>query len=289
MSFLTEPAGLPNTVAQKESPYQLIRVTADGDTRYLLFNEGAGIQSIYRPDERRVLRLYFDYMGVVPLLRPYYPKSHQALIIGFAGGSAARAYSNYLPDGGKARITGVEVDPEVVAVAREHFNIDEIGADIAVMDGRIFLQGSPDRYDSILVDAYSTQVYIPSHMATTEFYGLAKSRLKPGGVLVMNINAPSDESRLLKALLNSAAPHFRHMTVVPIPGSWNRLVFASDEPLDMAAAAAKVPQEDSDIIGALAGAYDVSYRPGEEIFTDDRAPIEMLTDAMVMGAVFASR
>jgi MFS family permease len=299
VSYLTAPAAPADIIDERESPYQLIRVTApsrasspggeDDGTRHLLFNEGAGIQSIYRPDARRIQRFYFDYAGVIPLIRPYEPETHHALIIGFAGGSAARAYSNYLPDGRRARITGVEVDPAVVAVAREHFNIDEIGAEVIVMDGRMFLQTTPDRYDTILVDAYSSQVYIPPHMATTEFYRLAKSRLKPGGVVVMNINAPTDESRLLKALINSAAPHFRHMTVVPTPASWNRLVFASDEPIDMAAVAAKIPQMDDDIIAALARNYAVSYRPDEEVFTDDRAPIEMLTDTMVLDAVFASR
>lgn len=282
LSFAASPAELPGTLVQIESPYQFIRVSNDKRARYLQFNEGSGIQSIYYTSDARLDRqLYYDYAGLLPLLRNQEQTEHKALIIGFAGGTAARAYSMYLANDRTVKITGVEVDPVVIEVTKKYFAIDEIGADIKIMDGRMFLATHSARYDSILVDAYSTQYYIPAHMATVEFYGLAKTRLNAGGILAMNVNAVDAKSRLLRTLVNSVASNFRFVTVLPVPDAYNWLVFASDEPLDLSAVAAKLPEKDLKLY-ALKNAFSVEYQPNEEFFTDDRAPIEMLTESMIL-------
>lgn len=287
LSMLGGAPGFPGLIMQKESAYQLIRVAAGGSARYLLFNEGSGVQSVYDPESRRDDLFYFDYAAILPLLRPYDAATHKVAIIGLAGGSVARAYFNYLPPGTpKGQITGVEVDPDVITIAKKYFALDELNLRVVNEDGRMFLARTKERYDVIVVDAYSTQVYIPPHMATEEFYALAKSKLKIGGILVMNVNAPSKESRLLKALTNSVAPSFGNVKVIPVSGFWNQLVLASDGPLDLETAGLYVPAEDYDIRGSMAAAYDVRFDPAAEIFTDDRAPVEMLTDSMVLGEVF---
>ncbi len=278
------PSRQLDIIAQRESPYQLIRVRQDGAARQLIFNEGAGVQSVYDPTVRRS-GYYFDFGAVLPLLRPYDPSTHKAAIIGLAGGSVARAYFNYLGAEARPRITGVEIDPEVIDIGRQYFGLDELGLDIVNQDGRVFLATTDEFFDVIVVDAYSTQLYIPPHMSTREFYALAKGRLKPGGILMMNINAAGESSRLLRALTNSAAASFGRVTIMPA-GAWNYLVFASDEPLDLAGAAALVPDEDFDIKLSMTSAFEAQYDPSGEVFTDDRAPVEMLTDSMILAEVF---
>ncbi|HTM68411.1 MAG TPA: fused MFS/spermidine synthase, partial [Candidatus Binatia bacterium] len=226
------PAHAPrDVVLERESPYQLIRVAnAEEGKRYLIFNEGTGIQSVYVPDRGRT-GFYFDYLGIVPFLRPR-PDGvrHKALIVGLAGGTAAVRYSSFLPPGETVDLTGVELDPAVIDAAKRWFDLDSTGVKVVNADGRVFLKNGAGTYDSILVDAYSTQLYIPPHLATKEFYALAKEHLVPGGVLAMNVNAPSDDSRLLRGLVNTAASVFGHVVYVPVADTWNYLVLASDEP-----------------------------------------------------------
>ncbi|HSD12121.1 MAG TPA: fused MFS/spermidine synthase, partial [Patescibacteria group bacterium] len=185
----------PDVVMERESPYQLIRVADEGDRRFLIFNEGSGIQSVYSPGDERT-GFYYDYMGLVPIMRPRAPGApHRALIIGLAGGTIAQRYASLAGSRDGIDLTGVEVDPAVIDTAREYFGLDETGVRVVNEDGRTFLRSSADAFDAIIVDAYSTQLYIPPHLATREFFSLAKPRLAAGGVLAMNVNAPDDGSR----------------------------------------------------------------------------------------------
>lgn len=267
-------------VLERESPYQLIRVFKDGDRRYLTFNEGAGIQSVYDPSGGR-LGMYYDYFGLVPLVRPPGPNGQDVAVIGLAAGTAVRQYGSIIKD--DYRFTGVEVDQQVIDVARQEFGLDGLGIDVVNEDGRMFLSSTDRRFDVIIVDAYSVQLYIPAHLATEEFFQLVKSRLKPGGVLVMNVNAPRDDSPLLMALGNAVASAFADVRVVPLPEAWNRIVFAGAEPIDFDAVSRSLPEAFADMRAVLAGAYRVTRDTEAMSFTDDRAPVEFLTDAMIVG------
>jgi len=280
----TPPA---DVLMERESPYQLIRVAQDGDRRYLIFNEGTGIQSVYTPGRERT-GFYFDHLGIMPILRQKPPgQPHRALIVGLAGGTAAFRYPSFVRDGSRVELTGVEVDPAVIETAREWFDLDATGVRVVNADGRVYFHTTEETFDSILVDAYSTQLYIPPHLATKEFYALTKTRLAKDGVLVMNVNAPNEGSRLLRALVATAASVFPHVVVVPIKGAWNHLVLASDEPFDIESAAARIPDEYADVRDGLLAARTVVHDPEAEIFTDDRAPVEFLTDSMIVAQAFS--
>jgi spermidine synthase len=280
------PATAPADVRyERESPYQLIRVVESGGLRFLVFNEGTGIQSAYDPDGTWT-GFYTDAMALLPHLRDPGPEGHDAAILGLAGGSIARAYRAAGPEGEAARIVGVEVDADVIDVAREHFDLDATGVETVNMDGRAYLATTERRFDVIVADAYSTQLYIPPHLATREFFAVARAALKTGGVLTLNVNAPSSDSRLLVALVNSVAAEFPSVAVMPIPGSWNHLIFASDRPVDLSAAASRLPDELSWVASAASFAYGAPFDERGETFTDDRAPVEFLTDAMIIGQAF---
>lgn len=283
----TMPQRSPHDVLEEiESPYQLIRVSEqENGWKYLIFNEGSGIQSVKVPPGQRT-GYYYDYMGIVPMLRPREDgRVHRGLIIGLAGGTVAERYASFVGSRHGIELTGVEVDPAVIDVARRQFDLDATGVKVVNEDGRTFFLHGEEQYDAIIADAYSTQLYIPPHLATREFFALAKTRLVDGGVFVMNVNAPSEESRLLKALMNTAASTYRHVVVMPIPESWNHLVFASDEPIDLASLADAVPPGFYDVSEAMRWAREVAYDPRGEVFTDDRAPVEFLTDSMILAQV----
>ena len=273
-------------VMERESPYQLIRVTQVAASRYLVFNEGLGIQSVHTPGGQRT-GLYFDYAGILPLARPRPAGAkHQGLVIGLAGGTMALRYPSLLADGAAVDLTGVEVDPAVIDTARRYFDLGRAGVRVVNEDGRMFLRATAGRYDSLVVDAYSNQIYIPPHLATREFFALAKSRLAADGVFAMNVSAPSGDSPLLKALGNTAAAVFRHVVDLPVGGSWNHFVLASDAPFALEEMARRVPAGYEDIRRDILASRPVSHDPHAEVFTDDRAPVEFMTDSMIAAHAF---
>jgi spermidine synthase len=84
-------------------------------------------------------------------------------------------------------ITCVELDPAVVDLAKKHFGVrPEAKFKITVSDGRSYLVKSPESWSVIMIDAYRGP-FVPFHLLTEEFYRVVKSKLKPGGVVVQNV------------------------------------------------------------------------------------------------------
>lgn len=277
---LPAPATPPGTLATVDSPYQYIRVTEDTQgTRQLVFNEGSGYQSVWNPQEERT-GMYFDYMAAVPQLHAVHGE-RDALVLGLAGGTCVRQYLTGAPDVSKVRMTGVEVDPAVIKLAKEYFAVGDLPVQVVAADGRMYLAATDRSFDDIIVDAYSTQLYIAPHLATREFFDLVRSRLKPGGVVAMNVNAATKDSPLLVTMLNTVSAVFPYVSYVPAT-HWNYIIIASMSPLRTSDVAAGLPQGYEDIGAAFAGALPYVHDPAKPVFTDDKAPIEMLTDTMIV-------
>ncbi len=268
-------------VYSAESPYQLIRVLERDGRRLLVFNEGSGVQSVYEPGADGETGMYFDHFSLLPLARPFRDGDHRVAIIGLAGGSAVRRYPAFLPPGAAVDYTGVEIDPAVIVAARQWFGLDDLPVRVVNQDGRNFLRNAADRFDVIIIDAYSTQLYIPPHLATAEFFALAGDRLRPGGILAMNLNASGTDSALFRSLTAAVAARFPSVAAIPVRDSYNYILLASDEPLDMERLAAAVPEGNDDLLSDLAAAIRVRPKAGEIVLTDDWAPVEYMTDMMI--------
>lgn len=106
-------------------------------------------------------------------------------VIGLGSGSLA-CY-----DDGSRNFTFIEIDPAMERVARTYFTYLELcpvsPAQVIIGDGRIVLDGSHDTYDLIVVDAFSSDT-IPAHLLTREAMALYKSRLNPGGSILVHIS-----------------------------------------------------------------------------------------------------
>ncbi len=110
----------------------------------------------------------------------------------------------------------VEIDPEVVDVARKWFAFPR-SIPVTVDDGRRYLERHDRRYDVIAVDAYYADA-IPFHLTTREFLETVRARLKPGGVVVANVIGAvrGDGSKLLRSFVRTYREVFP--TVVAAPG-----------------------------------------------------------------------
>jgi spermidine synthase len=87
---------------------------------------------------------------------------------------------------------------------------------VAIDDGRRYLDRHDERWDAILIDAFFSDA-IPFHLFTSEFLELARSRLNPGGVIVTNTigSIAGDRSRLFRSLYRTYRSVFPTVLVHP--------------------------------------------------------------------------
>lgn len=272
---------------EEESAYNLIQVVEDErGWRYLLLNEGQGWHSLYHP-QQLLTGFTWDYFLLGPLFNPppFRPQEMQRVaIIGLAGGTIARQYMAVY---GPVPIDGVEIDPQIVRAGREFLGMSEEALphlNVIVADGRYFLTHTRQRYDVIAVDAYRLP-YIPWHLTTVEFFQQARNRLDNDGVLVVNVGRTEDDFRLVEAIVTTLQQVFASTHVFPVPDSFNAIVVATVQSFaidDLVANLGLVEDPTLQYVGQQALA---NWRPvpaNGPVFTDDKAPVEHLTNLIVM-------
>jgi spermidine synthase len=214
---------------RKDTEYHQLAVVQDGDTRVLRF--GSSFQSAM--NVTRPFATEFSYTDLFSLATLYRPSADSMLFLGLGGGSAPKRMWRDFPE---LRIDVVELDPVVVDVARRYFAVpDDPRLRIENEDGRLFLAKTDRKWDAIAIDVFYEDG-IPFHMSTFEFLELARERLEPGGVVLMNvIGSISDSgSELFRALYRTYRAVFPtvvvHPDVAPDAGLQNLMVVATEQP-----------------------------------------------------------
>jgi predicted membrane-bound spermidine synthase len=275
-------------IYETESAYNYIQVVEQEDgCRQLLLNEGQAIHSVYCPDQLRTPGPW-DYFLVAPYFNPppYTPdRVERMALIGLAGGTMARQYTAVY---GPLPIDGVEIDPEIVRVGREYFAMNQSNLNVIVADGRTYLARSEHRYTIVGVDAYRLP-YIPPHLTTVEFFRQVREHLTADGVVAINVGHTPEDYRLVEAMAATLLQVFPSVHVIDVPRSFNAIVVATVQPSEPGNLLANLPGlEDDDFLFPTvqqAAANLRSTRPGDVIFTDDRAAIELMTNALLFDFV----
>jgi hypothetical protein len=201
-------------------------------------------------------------------------------MLGNAGGTTARAFGVLYP---QVAYDGVELDSQVTAVARRYFGLnDNPRLTVYTADARPFLQATNKRYDLIMVDAYR-QPYVPFYLATREFFALCRSHLAPGGIVALNVSRVPGDNRLVDGIAGTLASEFPQVFVWPAL-RFNELVIglSTATPLQQlrhrlsAAPPLVLP------LARLLAAQMQPRGPSTDPWTDDRAPVEWITDAMIV-------
>ncbi|MBI4280984.1 fused MFS/spermidine synthase [Candidatus Uhrbacteria bacterium] len=267
-------------LAEAETPYQYVRVYEKDGRRYLVYNEGGGVQSVWRPETVWSGWKYYDTAALLPALR----EGQRVLIVGLAGGTISRAMQALYGDDSDFKMDGLEIDPEVIELASRYFDLEQPNLSVINVDGRVFLEREKGNYEVIFVDAYANQLYIPFQLSTQEFFTAAKHRLSEAGILAMNINAANERSPLLATMENTVAAVFPFVYRLRMDQSWNYLLVASQTPIDFEVLRTRrlpIP-EFEDLAQKIPDEVRiVSFDARERIFTDNWAPVEHLTDAML--------
>jgi spermidine synthase len=275
-------------IYEGESAYNYIQVLAYDDVRVLRLNEGQGMHSMYSP----VLQNFYgpwEQVLAAPFFNtaPYDPAQVKSMaIVGLAAGTTARAASAVYPG---IQIDGIEIDPEIVDVAREYFGMTEPNLNVIVQDGRVGLEKSRKKYQVISVDAYRPP-YIPWHMTTREFFQIARDHLTDDGVLVINVGRSPNDRRLVDAFASTIGTIFPSVYVMDIPNTLNSIMYATVQPTSRANLEANqaylkslgsVPPLLLEPVQSALANMQPAPAPGM-VFTDDLAPIEWITNAIVV-------
>ena len=282
-------------IYETESAYNYIEVVQDNEGyRYLRLNDGQGVHSEWHP----IQLLYggpWELFLAGPFLNdpPFTPQDWTRIaIVGLAAGTTARQATAAL---GPIPIDGYEIDSKIVDVGREYFGMNMPNLDVHITDGRYGLASSPHRYSLIAVDAYRPP-YIPPHLTTREFFQIAYDHLESKGVLAINVGRAADDRRLINDLTATIGSVFPSVYVMDIPGTFNSLIFATreltaPENLRTNALALEADPSAHPLLKAVtASAYlnQQPLEPGGTVYTDDRAPIEWVTNNMIIRFLFSN-
>ncbi|MBA2643650.1 MAG: fused MFS/spermidine synthase [Actinobacteria bacterium] len=270
-------------IHEETSYHQYIQVVERSDGRRLLYlNEGVAVHSVWRPDSVLTGGVWDAYLALPPLLGR---ELERVAILGNAAGTTARALGVYYP---QAEIDGVELDPAVSRVGRRYFGLeDNPRLTVHDADARPFLRSTDERYDLIVVDAYH-QPYVPFYLATREFFALVRERLAPGGIVALNVAAVPGDKRLVSAIGRTLAAELPRVLEWPAL-RFNTIVLGLTEPVSPAALRTRLETGP----GALAPLRELLARDARPLeatgraWTDDRAPVEWVTDRMIVS--FAAR
>lgn len=272
-----------NLVYEKESFYGLIEVIKDEKQGFVLDINRSGRWSVFHP--RKILTgMYFDY----PLLLYYLleqKESPDILIIGHAGGTISRQYLHFFGQN-HLKITGVELDPEVTKTAYRFFDLGkQKGLKIVNADGRIYLQGSQEKYDLIFSDAYIGSLYLPYQLATKEFFDLAKSRLKEGGIfaiMVLSLSQNPEKERVFQAVSQTVKSSFQNVYFFPSQSKRENIIVASQLPLKEKflnlTQRTDIPELKEISQDISKNFKEIEALNEKYILRDNRAPIELLSE-----------
>jgi hypothetical protein len=246
--------------------------------RRLELNEGLAIHSLYRPGSYLTGGEWDRYLVLTFAALPHPPR--RVAILGNAAGSTARAYGHYFP---RTEVDGVEIDPKLTELGRRYFDLRNPRLHTYDEDARPFLRRSSGGYDAILVDAYR-QPYIPFYLTTREFFELARDRLAPGGVVLVNIGHPEGNDDLETSVGRTMADVFPGVLRDPFEPA-NTMLVGSEAPVSAARLRRAMPELPRDLhnLAAIEAARLGPRLPGGTLFTDDRAPVEWLTDRSILG------
>jgi predicted membrane-bound spermidine synthase len=286
----------PGLVYESESSYNYIQVIrpSDNQSNYwhaLQLNEGQGIHSLYNPNysDHPLVDGVWDYFLIVPYFNnPPYTEDqvNSLLVIGSAAGTISKSFSEIY---GPIPIDGVEIDPNIIEVGQEWFDMNEPNLTVHAQDGRFFLANTSNTYDVIGVDAYRPP-YIPFHLTTHEFFQEIYDHLNEDGLMAINAGRTSTDYSLVEVLGSTMKTVFPNVYVLDVPsyGSslGNSLVIATKQPTQLENFALNAHQLQHPLLRLVAerslDSHIWELQSTGIVFTDDKAPVEQVIHELIV-------
>jgi spermidine synthase len=291
LTAATYSLALGDTVYETDTPYHHLVVTDAYDVayqstiRYLILDDNFhSAMDLNNPD-----RNVFPYTEYFHL--PFLLDSKITRVL-FIGGGGFTGPQSLLKDYANVSVDVAEIDPEVIRVAEQYFGVDATNPRLHIynQDGRIFLQHTDEKYDSVILDAYSKS-YVPFHLMTEEFFRLLADHLTTNGTVISNLIAQTSgsSSELLAAEINTMQTAFPNIYTFATqgpdyPSVQNIIVLASlsinhlTEP-DFAHLATPKKAPAAPLTNDI-GNYFVMATGNAPVLTDNYAPVETMLNPM---------
>jgi len=147
-----------------------------------------------------------EYRYHEALVHPVLAGNHErVLVLGGGDGLALREVLRYP---GVREVVEVELDPAVVALARteplaglNNGSLDDPRVQVVLDDAFRWLRGATSRFDAVVVDLPDPDATATAKLYSTEFYGLVRRVLAPGGRLVVQAGSPYFAPRTFSCIL----------------------------------------------------------------------------------------
>jgi MFS family permease len=292
LPFIFNYAGPPpakKIIFSKESPYSHVEVETQGKWLWLK-PENNFIYSIYHP-ERIVTGYYWDYYCIAPIIQN---KAGNCLVLGMGGGTSVRQFLHFWPD---LNIDALDIDPVVVNVATSMFGIPQNAPNLNIIieDARTYLQKTEKKkYDFIQIDLFRGGVSIPFYLATKEFFELCQDRLKPGGLIIMNVNAlqknDAEGPTLSGCIGNTISEVFPSVYNIDLATGNSVFLAFSDKKTeadllrDLKGSDA-IPQELQEMVNMVSSNFEPYLADSDSyVLTDDHAPLDELAFPVAVAA-----
>ena len=224
---------------------------------------------------------YWDGFLVAPFAVRRDPPRRVAML-GFAGGTVARAYARYFP---AARIDGVEIDSELFDIGRRYFGLRPRPQLHEYARGRAAVP-APDRRP--------LRRHLPRHLPPALHPVLpldarvlrARPRRasRPAACVVVNLGHPEGSDALEKVLSATMGTAFTHVARDPMEPT-NTILMASrvaDHAREPARGRRAGLPEDLRPLAQRSAARLAPRLRGGAVYTDDKAPVEWLVDKSIV-------
>lgn len=167
---------------------------------------------------QRILRIGLESIGFETVL-----KSEHILVLGVAGGSVIKTLSEEI--GFKGRITGVEIDSEVLQIANSYFGLDKIpNLEIIVDDASKYVLKDKNKYGLIIVDIFQDTT-MPDFLFEDSFQKQICELLDKKGIILFNTMCLTDKDRLRnKEYLSNINSEFYTLRTIPKIERYNELI-----------------------------------------------------------------
>lgn len=200
--------------------------------------EGDGLRSLHLGTPIAQSRMQIDQpfnliqshqRGLMAFLL-FKPRAREVVSIGLGGGCIPKFVRRYLPE---IRTRVVEINPQVISVARSHFHLPEDDALLQVMvgDAAQFLQEHPATADVLILDAYDG-MGVPNGLYSQDFFDTCRRALATDGLLLVHLWS-TDKN--FESYLQRIELSFLHCVLtMPVPRSTSVIVFGfRDAPSDL--------------------------------------------------------
>jgi hypothetical protein len=265
-----------NRIESMRSFFGVHQLVETSDNRYRLLYHGTTLHGAERihaagsaPSAPEPLTYYYfggPISESIEAVRGAHGGLGRVAVVGLGAGSLACHRR------GQEEWTFFEIDPDVVRIARDprffsFLSSCALANPIVLGDARLTLAASPQRYDLIVLDAFSSDV-IPVHLLTREAMAGYLAHLNPGGALVLHISSRHMELGRVVAAVGAAEGLVTYLKVDQRPDT-----VPNDFKMNALVAALARDRSDLGVLPSRSDWHEIKPDPRVAAWTDDYSNI----------------